>query len=91
MIWKPHFGSPVSPEQDNFTILYFDGEGYKQDGFHYDSSDSTRTIFAAWLVEENNILEDFLTKKISLPPPQPSEEQPPFSPSIFLVSDIEES
>lgn len=85
--------SPASTDKDKFVISFFASEGYLQDGFHSDStSDTEGTISAAWLVEENNILiEDHLLEQVSLPPSQPPEVQQPFSPSIFLVSYIEES
>ncbi|KAI3961897.1 hypothetical protein MKW98_022102 [Papaver atlanticum] len=86
------FGSPASSDQNKSAISFFDGEGYQQEGFHFDSSsDSARTISEAWLVEANNIFEDPVNEFMPLPPSQPAELQQPFSPSIFLVSDIEES
>ncbi|KAI3890406.1 hypothetical protein MKX03_028228, partial [Papaver bracteatum] len=86
------FGSPTSSDQKKSAISFFDGEGYQQEGFHYDSSsDSARTISEAWLVESNNFFEDPISELVSLPPSQPADLQKPFSPSIFLVSDIEDS
>ncbi|KAI3858422.1 hypothetical protein MKW98_021787, partial [Papaver atlanticum] len=78
--------------QNMSVVSFFDGEGYNQQCFHFDSSlDSARIISEAWLVEENNFIDDAITEIVALPPSQPFEEQLPFSPSIFLVSDIEES
>ncbi|KAI3934067.1 hypothetical protein MKW92_038298, partial [Papaver armeniacum] len=86
------FGSPTSSNKNKSSISFFDGEGYQQEGFHSDSSpDSAITISEAWLVEANNIFEDSINEFVSPPPSQPAELQQPFSPSIFLVSDIEES
>lgn len=90
------FGSPTSSKQNKSAISFFDGEGYQQEGFHsYSSSDSARTISEAWLVEENSNFEDTIHEPDPIPPPQPpiqnTELLQPFSPSIFLVSDIQES
>ncbi|KAI3892170.1 hypothetical protein MKX03_036775 [Papaver bracteatum] len=86
------FGSPASSEQNRSAISFFDGEGYQQEGFHSDSSsDSTRTIAEAWLVEENSIPEYPINELVCLLPSQPADLQHPFSPSIFLVSNIEDS
>ncbi|RZC66242.1 hypothetical protein C5167_009936 [Papaver somniferum] len=86
------FGFPASSSQKKYAISFFDGEEYQQEGFHSDSSlDSARTISEDWLVEANNILEDPVKEIMPLPLSQPAELQQTFSPSIFLVSDIEES
>lgn len=87
------FGSHASSGEDNSAISFLDGEGYKQDGFHSDTStDSERTISAAWLVEENsNFVENQGFEQVTVSPAQTTEVQQPFSPSIFLVSDIEET
>ncbi|KAI3848689.1 hypothetical protein MKW92_043847, partial [Papaver armeniacum] len=89
------FGSPASSELNKSAISFFDGEGYQQEGFHSDSSDSAKTISEAWLVPENSNFEDTIHDPDHFPPPQPplqnTELVQPFSPSIFLVSDVEES
>ncbi|KAI3949963.1 hypothetical protein MKW92_017075, partial [Papaver armeniacum] len=73
-------------------ISFFIEEGYRQKGFHSStSSDSSRSISESWLVEESGTFETLSSEMIAHPPTQPSEMQPPFSPTIFLVSDIEES
>lgn len=88
----------ASSGQDNSTISFSDGEGYKLHGFHSDttSSDSTRTIYDAWIMGENENPDENqgLEQQSMLPPlshSQPFIHRQQFSPSNFLVSDIEES
>ncbi|KAI3880023.1 hypothetical protein MKW92_006739, partial [Papaver armeniacum] len=68
------FGSPASSDQNKSAISFFDGEGYRKEGFHSDSSSEyARTISEAWLVESNNVLEDPINEIMPLPSSQPSE------------------
>lgn len=85
------FDSHASSGEDNSVISFLDSEGYKQDGFHSDTStDSERTISAAWIVEENsNFMENQGFEQVIVSPDQATEVQQPFSPFVFLVSDIE--
>ncbi|KAI3881378.1 hypothetical protein MKX03_020415, partial [Papaver bracteatum] len=61
---------------------------YQQEGFHSGTcSDSSRSPAETWLVEENGIFETQSVELISHSPPLTKILQP-FSPTIFLVSDI---
>lgn len=84
--------STATSDQDRSTVSFFDGEGYQITRFHSDtSSDQSKPTSEARIVEENSIFEDSSTELITISTSQPAEIQQPFSPSIFLVSDIEES
>ncbi|XP_026408720.1 uncharacterized protein LOC113303850 [Papaver somniferum] len=94
--WSDWVSTPVEShaisDQDKYEISFFIKEGYRQEGFHSGTcSDSSRSISEAWLVEQNGTFETHSSELISHSPPQPSEIQQCFSPTIFLVSDIEES
>ncbi|KAI3912097.1 hypothetical protein MKW92_005388, partial [Papaver armeniacum] len=73
-------------------ISFFIGEGYQQEGFHSGTcSDSSRSTTETWIADENGTFETQSFELISHSPTHLSEILQPFSPTIFLVSDIEES
>ncbi|KAI3903893.1 hypothetical protein MKW92_021798, partial [Papaver armeniacum] len=53
-----HIESQAISDQDRSEISFFTGEGYRQEGFHSDtSSASSSSIAETWLVEENGTFE----------------------------------
>ncbi|KAI3923633.1 hypothetical protein MKW98_011263 [Papaver atlanticum] len=98
-LWdSDHNPSLTSSGQDKSVISFSEGEGYKIPGFHSDStsSESERTVSADCIMEENIDLDELQGSEqhampISLSPSQTSIHDQQFSPSNFLVSDIEES